>query len=191
MDKIVLTNLHDVPDLLVNWRKAKETVATLGSKHTAIKGSIDDLNRHLDSTEHNTYAMDLIAEEAKNLLQKITDEDVEYKRLDAVLNEKYTELRSALKTGLDLLRDMEKIRMPAAKSEDKVDLSVADLVDATQTLCPNLQIRQNPSINDSNVTFPSPPPSSSSSAFDKPYIPGIFSPYDPDSFSRISSNVYT
>jgi hypothetical protein len=185
-EQIVLTNMDDVPELLANWQKAKETVATLGSKHTAIKGSIDDLNRHLHLTENISHAMNLLDEEAKNLLQKITDEDVEYKRLDAVLNEKYTELRFALKSGLDLLRDMEKIRMPA-KNEDKVGLSVADLVDATQTLCPNLQIRQNPSINDSNVNFSSPP--SSSPAFDKLYTPGIFSPYDPESFSRISSNV--
>jgi hypothetical protein len=195
MDKIALTNIADVPNLLVNWQKAKETVAALGAKHTAIKGSIDDLNRHLHLTQNISHAMDLLAEEATNLLQKITDEDIEYKRLDAVLDEKYTELRSALKTGLDLLRDIEKIRM-SGKSEDKketnkgkdvevkdtIELSVADLVDATQTLCPNLQIRQNPSINHSNVTF-------SSSAFDKPYTPGIFSPYDPDSISRISSNV--
>jgi len=192
MDKIALTNIADVPNLLVNWQKAKETVAALGAKHTAIKGSIDDLNRHLHLTQNISHAMDLLAEEATNLLQKITDEDIEYKRLDAVLDEKYTELRSALKTGLDLLRDIEKIRI-SGKSEDKKenenemekgvkDLSVADLVEATQTRCPNLQIRQNPSINDSNVTF-------SSSAFDKPYTPGIFSPYDPDSISRISSNV--
>ena len=146
---IALANIDDLKALVKSWSNARDTLATLGAKHSAIQGSIDDLHRHLVVTPLIADALNVFVRESESLLKRIRDEDVEYKRLVSVVDEKYTELRSALKVGLDLLRYIDKVRTPP---KDEVDLSVIDLVDATSvsvTKCPYHELRASPSITGS------------------------------------------
>jgi hypothetical protein len=147
---ILLSNLDVINTLVKDWVKAKETVVSLGSKHTAIQGSIDELHRHLDpASTHIANVLNVLDDESNELLKKINSEDIEFKRLDALLDKKYSELRVALKGGLDILRDIDRIR-----NKNTVDLSVIDLVDATHEKSPYHQLRPLPSISSNVIDIP-------------------------------------
>ena len=157
MSVVELTNIDSILDLIKDFRKAKESFATLGAKHTVIQGSIDDLNRHLDSSApHIAAVMKVLDAESEALLGKISEADVEFKRLDSLLDKKHVELRLSLRTGLDVLCEIGVIRQKPKPDSDAVDLSsINDLVDATQTKCAYHEFRPLPSIGSNDVCLDS------------------------------------
>ena len=158
---ISLTNLDALDAVVNDWETTKDALVTLGAQHTVIQGSIDDLRRHLNTSEsHVSQALSVLDEEAKSLLTKINTTDTDFKAIDAQLSDAYAGLRACLKDGLDRLRNIDRTTRVARtmrggvstkgswvgmdEAQDGVDLSLIDLVDATETKCPSHDLRLPP-----------------------------------------------
>ena len=125
-----------VQEEVASWKQAKQVVDALGAKYTAVRESLDELERQLGPSEQ----LEALRAVGEGLLARLGAAQAPLAEANVALDHRRAGIRVVLQEGIDALRCIDVCR----ESEAATDELLSTVASAVLTRCPYYQLRKDP-----------------------------------------------